>query len=562
MSTSPPPSAADNPDPWSYPSETIDLSARHPDVLISPGEAAYEARSHRRRLPSFIAAALAVALVLGGVAYAGMRLWYGSGAQPEEATPSTVVAFARLDLSPGLGQGRNLNSLVKKFPQESGKDTVDELKKGIFEALDVDEAAYRKHVEPWFAERVGVAWWIDGQQRPYGLIMLAAKDESAARAGLTELRRQTSDGGFGFVVRRGYALVARGDKESQAAADAADKEAERESLAASAQFRRGVDWLPGQQAALGWADLARLGQATNAMTESSLRDMPRAPGEEPMPSSVAADPMGAFFGVPGLGVFPGIAGPGQSGDLKGQVIVGAQATGNGVEVRYRGFGADVEGLGTDARSTVDSLPANSAIAGAFRLGDVGKQFAGMGPGPEEMLPPEGVLKDMPPGEADRMREEMRVNQKQFETMHKAFAALSGAKISFAATGVGQDDIPALDAAAETTSADQAAKLVEAVQLLFPDEVTVSASGDKVELKTKRNAPERGGALAGEALYQEALDGTPQEATAVLYVDIQRLFADQPMSDKERRQAEPVKAIGLAASMEDGDPVGLLRIVIR
>jgi hypothetical protein len=35
-----------------------------------------------------------------------------------------------------------------------------------------------------------------------------------------------------------------------------------------------------------------------------------------------------------------------------------------------------------------------------------------------------------------------------------------------------------------------------------------------------------------------------------------------MSDEERRQAKPLKAIGLAASMEDGDPVGLLRIVIR
>jgi hypothetical protein len=134
--------------------------------------------------------------VLGGVAYAGMRLWYGSGAQPEEATPSTVVAFARLDLSPGLGQGRTINNLAKKFPQESGKDTIDELKKGIFEALDIDEAAHVEHVEPWFAERVGVAWWIDGQKRPYSLITVATTDESAARAarGSTDVRRGAAPG--------------------------------------------------------------------------------------------------------------------------------------------------------------------------------------------------------------------------------------------------------------------------------------------------------------------------------------------------------------------------------
>jgi hypothetical protein len=557
-----PPSAADNPDPWSYPSEPIDLSARPADVLMSPAEAALEGRPRRRRLPIFIAAALAVALVLGGVAYAGMRLWYGSGAQPEEATPSTVVAFARLDLSPGLAQGRRVNNLVEKFPQESGKDAVDELKKGIVGALDIDEASYREHVKPWFAERVGVALWLDGQTRPYGLVMLAAKDESAARTGLTELQRKSGADEFGFVVCKGYALVANGNKESQAAADAAGRDAERESLAASAQFRQGVDWLPGQQTALGWADLTRLGQAMNAMMEAPLRDTPPAPGEEPMPGSGAPDPMGAFFGLPGLGVLPGIAGPGRSGEFKGQVILGAQATDNGVEVRYRGFGAEVEGLGADARSTVDSLPGNSAIAGAFRLGDVGKQFAGMGPDPDEMLPTEEMLKDMPRGEADRMRKEVRENRKHFEATNKAFTAVSGAKISIAATGLGQNDMPALVAAAETTSPGQAATLVEALKLLFRDQVTVSASGNKVELKTKRYAAEGGGTLATEALYREALDGTPQEATAVFYVDMQRLLADQPMSDKERRQAEPVKAIGLAASTEDGDPVGLLRVVIR
>jgi hypothetical protein len=116
-------------------------------------------------------------------------------------------------------------------------------------------------------------------------------------------------------------------------------------------------------------------------------------------------------------------------------------------------------------------------------------------------------------------------------------------------------------AAETASAGQAATLVEALRQLFRDQVIVSASGSRVELTTKAYAAE-GGTLAGEALYREALDGGPPEATAVVYVDVQRLLADQRMADQDRRQAQPVKAIGLATGTEDGDQVGLLRVVIR
>ncbi|HEU4350086.1 MAG TPA: hypothetical protein VFR35_20090 [Actinoplanes sp.] len=565
MPASQPPGAAGNPDPWSYPSEPIDLSARSPDVLISPAEAALDSRPRRPRLPVIVAAATVVALILGGVAYAGMRLWYGSGAQPEEATPSTVVAFARLDLAPGVDQGRKISNLAERFPRESGKDAVDELKQAMFKALGVDEASYREHVEPWFAERVGIAWWLDGEKRPYGLIMLAANDESAARAGLTDLRRENGAEKFGFVVRDGYALVAKGDKESQAAADAAGVDSERESLAASAQFRQGVDWLPAQQAVLAWADLARFGQAMNATIEAEMRDIPAVPGEEPMPEMdpVTVDPMGTLFGIPGFGGLAGMTGPGRPGDLKGHVIAGAQATDNGVEVRFRGFGTGTAAPGApaDIRSTVDSLPASSAIAGAFRVGDVAEQIAGQVPGPAEMLPPEEMLKDMPPGEADRMRKEMRESAKQSEAITRAYAALSGAKISVAATELGGDDIPALIAAAETASSGQAETLVEALRVLFRDQVTISASGDKVELKTERYTA-AGGTLAGEALYREALDGAPQEATAVLYLDMQRLLADQQITERERRQAEPVKAIGLTVGTEGGDPAGLLRILIR
>jgi hypothetical protein len=523
VSTPQPPSVPGNSDPWSHPQET-GLAAPTPDLLTSPAEATLDGAPRRRTPLILVAVATVVALVLGGAAYAGIRLWYGSGAQPENAIPSTVVAFVRLDLSPGYGQRLKVDNLLKRFPKESGKDPVDELKQGILEALDVDEASYRRHVEPWFAERVGVALWLDSKKRPYGLIALAVDDESAARTGLAELQREDGADTFGFGVRNGYALVARGEQGAQAVADAAGKDAERESLAASAQFRRDVDWLPARQTALVWGDLGKARTAMTAVTEAALAGLPEV----------------------------------LLGDLEGRVIVGAQATDNGVEIRFRGFGTGALGqpATADARSTLDSLPANSVVAGSIRIGDLGGAFGDLVRGVGG-VPPEESLRDLPPGEAGQARKEMQETRKRFEALDKAFLAVAGAKISVAVTKVNDT---ALAASAETTSADKAATLAEALRLLG-DEVTVTTSGNKVELKTTGYSAD-GATLAGQALYREALDGAPANASTALYLDFQRLLADSEVTDRERGQAKAVKAIGLATGTEDGDVVGLLRVVIK
>lgn len=549
MSTSPP-SEPHRLDPWSYPSEAIELPTTPPELLVSPAESAAE-HPRRRRLPVLVAVATVVALLLGGVAYAGARLWYGSGTQPEEATPSTVVAFARLDLSPGYGQRLKVDNLLKKFPREGGKDSVDELKQGIFDSLDIDEAVYRAHVEPWFADRIGVALWLDADKHPYGLVTLAASDEAAARAGLTEVQRKPGTDKLGFVVRDGYALVAKGDKESQAAAEAAGKDAERESLGASAPFRRGADWLPARQIALAWVDLTGLGAAVDAVAAGGLE-----PGSEGLDED--AMPFGRM-GSLGGSLIPGMDGLKQWSDLKGQMILGGQATDDGVEVRFRSFdtAGPAQTTPADARSTVDALPGNSAVAASFRVGELGDPLAGRGPDPEML--PEEALEGMPAGEADEIRERMRESRAQVEAMTKGFSALSGAKLTVAVSNVAED-VPALVASAETTSAEKAATLARSLKL-FGEDVTVTESGNKIELKTAGYVAE-GGLLGDQALYREALDGAPEEADAVVYIDVQRLLADSDLNDKERAQAKPVKAVGLATGTEDGDVVGLLRVIVR
>jgi hypothetical protein len=522
-------------------------------MLASPAPAMLQSGQRRRRPLILVAAATVVAVVLGGGAFAGLRMWNGSGKQPEEATPSTVVAFVRLDLSPGYGQRLKVNNLIKKFPGADGKDAAEELKKGIFDALDVDEATYRKHVEPWFADRVGFGLWLDGTKRPYGLIVLAVDDESAARTGLAELQRKAGEDRLGFRVRNGYALVAKGAQGAREAARVADEDLARESLADSPEFRGDVDSLPARQTALAWADLDKAGEAITAAMHSPLDAIPGGKPEAEPDRGVFLDP-GVRVGTLPFGGLP-FAG------LKGRVVVGAQATDDGVDLRFRVVGADAAALtGGGARSAVDALPGDSVIAGATKVGELDETWRALAPGLEPNLAmPEELLKELPPDEAEQARQEMQNSRKQFEAVGKAVQALSGARIDLAVTGV-DGDVPALAAAAETASSGDAAALAQALRL-FGDDATVTTSGSKVELKTEGYAA-GGGTLSGQALYRQALDGAPDNAVTVLYVDMQRLVADTGMTEKERRQVQPVKAIGLATGAEDGDVVGLIRVVIK
>jgi hypothetical protein len=530
------------------------------DVLDSQPEPVAGSGPRNRRWLIFAAVAAVIAVVLGSAAYAGVRLWFGSGTQPEDATPATVAAFARVDLTPGYGQGLKLDKLLKRFPREGGKDPLDQVKATLFQALDVDEADYRNHIEPWFANRFGVALWLDSGRRPYQLVMLAADGDAAARAGLGDIQGKKGSAAFGFAVRGGYALVASGRNGAQAAADAASEEAARESLASVAAFRQAVDWLPGQQVALGWLDLARLPESFPGLPPGELPGLP--PGELPglPPGELPGLPPGELPGLtPGElpGLFPGGV-PGLT-DLRGQIIVGSRAIDSGLEIRFRGYGVAAATPTSDLRSTVDGLAGNSVVAGAFRVGDLAAELAGgfgepVDPG-LDVVPPG----DWPPEDADEILKALRESQQRAMAMTKALLALSEATVAVAATSV-DGDVPALAASAETASPEKAATLAEALKLFGP-EVTVTSSGSRVELQT-RGYVAAGGTLAGQALYREALDGMPDRATALLYVDVQRALAGAKLSDPERRRIEPVKAVGFVASTDGTDPVGVIRVVIK
>ncbi len=148
-----------------------------------------------------------VALLLGGTAVAGAWVWFGWGTtQPEDVLPGSSMAFARIDMSPGLGQKMKLDNLAKKFPKatKSTQDFVDQLKEDMFEALDLEPLTYEADVKPWFADRVGVAAWAkDGSSdTPCVLFALASKDDGKARAAFTKAQDRLGAGRVRLRLQR------------------------------------------------------------------------------------------------------------------------------------------------------------------------------------------------------------------------------------------------------------------------------------------------------------------------------------------------------------------------
>jgi hypothetical protein len=535
---SPPPPTAD---PWSGPPTIIEFGA--PSHAPAPGDAALDpAAGPRRRAPIVISIAAVVALLLGGAAFAGLRMWNGSGPQPEEAVPASIAAFARVDLRPGLGQGLKLNDLLDKFPKgKNGEDAAQALKRGLFETVEIEEADYRKHIEPWFADRFGIGVWLDTNKRPHVIAAVASDDDGAATDGLAALQRDRRAERWGFVVDDGWALIVTGADAQEVARDAA-ADANTASLANASAFRDALATLPARQPVVGWVDLDRAGEAYAQAVRALMQG----------PDGEAPDEIG-------LNPFTGALGDAER--MTGRLILGAQATGNGFEIRLRGVGMSQPartGPAGDVLSRLGEQPGNSTVAAVASFPAFDEKTFGalgflIGGGPQlDQLPPEVAAELAKDPEFAQARAQM-------EAMTRALRALSGATLGLAVTDMAS---PALHATADVAEGALAKDLADALGRFGesgPD-LKVSRNGNRVELKTAGFDPE--GTLSATAVYRETMADMPDDGVAAIYVDIQRLARQGGASEQERRDIAPVKSVGLVAGYDGGDTVAMLRVVIR
>jgi len=467
------------------------------DLGALPAGAAPQRRG-RGRLIAVIAGALAVLLLGAGGAFA-VALWKGFGRQPESAVPASTAAFARLDLSPGLGQLTRLAALAGKFPDAKSVTSPDELRYQLVNELVPGMS--RQEVEGWFGDRLGVGLW-QHASAPVAVIALASDDDEKAGAALARARAAADDGELGFVVSDGYALVVRADRDAQAAADAAARAAEEESLADQAAFADALDKLPDGQLALGWVDAERV--------RPMLEKAAEAGGARAREAFSQALPQ-----------------------LRGQVVVGAQATDAGFEVRARAIGqAGLTGA-TDVRPQLEGLPAATGVGLALSGGDHLRQAVEQA---FPLLPPEVA--------SPQLKDAL----KKITTVSLALDRLGGA-----VPGVALLIRTADDAAAEVLT--EAAK-----PLAGSGSVQVTRKANGVQVATAGYVG-GGGRLGDSARYREAMTGMPDTLYLAGYADVEKLLADAEAPADMRRSLGPVKAVSLGVGPDGDGHTVLLRVLI-
>jgi hypothetical protein len=307
---------------------TIDLDAER----VGDAAGAPEVPRRRPRVVALVAAGVTLALMVGvGIGY---RVLSGDGRKPEQFTPASVAAFVSIDLDPGIGQQVSLWRLAGKLPKGSGAGEVSSAQgaaERLLTQLNLSGVDVKRDLMSWLGLRAAVSAWTDSGGRTYGLFAALSKDDSAADEAL---RRLADSHDLGFVVKDGTVLIAVGEDAQRAAQEAAD-EAARAPLADLAGFRQAREWLADDQVLLVWADLTRAG----SMMMGAIGP------DSPMPEEMKE----AFVGT---------------------AVLGVRAADDGIEARYRTFGAGRKAAGgADALARLGALPGNSAAGAAVTLAD-------------------------------------------------------------------------------------------------------------------------------------------------------------------------------------------------
>ena len=476
----------------------------------------------RGKRATFVAAGLAVLLV-ASAAVAAAWVWNGWGASlPENALPASSIAFARIDLAPGLGQQVTLKSLAERFPADEGGGAVEELTNKIVSGLGLEPLHYAADIKPWFGNRLGVAMWLRASSASSACLLtaLASTDDAKATTALAQVREKRSEAAFGFAFHDGYAVTAacRDRTGSQAAAEAAVADSETQSLARSAAYASALDSLPNGQLVVAWADLNHVAKLITDEIASA-----------------------------GSGVNSGGQGAASVTDMiKGEMIVGLQPTDSGLDLRYRLRGGVAPGRATDALNKLGELPGSTILG-------VSADLRGSGGALQSSLitgfGATGVIADgTPTGEASAL-----------PNTFDAYKAFTRSAFTAAFTGFG--DQPALriaiTAATEADSADINALLgreIDAAGFEF------TRSAMTVTVTTKAFSA-GGGLLSDSTRYRQVMQDAPANTVLAFYVDVERAAGSMELDAKQLARVKAVKAVGGSLGYAGTDAVGLIRLVI-
>ena len=521
-------------------------------------------RRRRRMLPVLVAAGTTLAVLLGVGAYVAYQRLVVGGRPTEEFTPATVAAYAAVDLMVGGDQRAKLADVLGKLDTgaPSGGNAANSLKR-MLERLHLDNVDIDRDVMSWLGPRLAVSLWFDGA-RAYGLISASATNDGRARAGLDRIKAAKRD--LGFVIERGAVLIAIGE-DAQRAAETAASQARTSPLDGLASFQEARRWLGGGYLITLWTDMGRY---TEALTSQMTRE----------------------------GVTQAISIPSE----RGTSIAGIRATEDGFEARYRSFGSSQKASPLDdAVARLAALPANTELGVALTVPANPRSTLGlaMGPyggpfglltggllfglmGPLTMAPPSEdpfeklteaerkevdklLAKDpstLTDAESKRLKDLIGFSPKDITTdttlepgivpgmeVQDPFRALAGATMTVALSGFGGR--MQVRMVAEAPSADAAQAIVGMLGTSSNGPPDVKLTGNVVTMTTPTYVAGPG-RLDDDPAFRRLTAAVGGRTEMALYANLGGLLRDQRFR---------VLKVGLVQSVDNGDHIGVVRVVV-
>lgn len=534
-----------------------------------------EGRSRKRPLLVGGAAVAGVALV--GAAAWGAWWWLADGGQAAEALPASAVGYVGLTLDPSGSQKvealstlRSLPSIAEELDLDGPVEDIDlkqTLGTAFLDTAPCDDLTYEEHLEPWLGDRLGVAA-VPVDEQPKVVLAVETTDEDAAVEGMDALLACGDDSGgdvggdetegAAYEVRDGWVVLATDDSTLEAVLADLDEG----TLADDEDFQRwtaeagepGVltmyaapaaadylqDALDGFFGDLGGPGLA--GSSTDPIALTTGAASVDATSEQPSPEEQLQEAIEAFEGAAATVRFV-------DGSMELEMA-------GGVGDSELFAAADAEDTG-DAGRLVTALPAGTVLAGATGLSPQGLEQLGgeLGADADEMV--EGLLGplDLDPvallGDAVGLAVGPELDVEGLlagTTTELPVALLTTGDLAAAqdvAEGLGLGLAAFLGV--EPVVAGEDGRVVLGLDQAWADEV---AAGD--------------GSLGEDERFQRAVpdaDGVDGllflDADALL--DVVRGSVPEGEDDELLDNLEPLQALGLSSSTEDGTSRLVLRV---
>ena len=481
----------------------------------------------RGRTVALVGGLLGIVVLGSGGAFAYSAL-SGGGAQPESVLPSTVLAFAKVDLDPSAGQKIDAVRFLRTFPKVKGQVAEDsDLRKVAFDALQKDGTLkgvdYAKDVEPWLGQRLGVALvpGASAKDEPTVVVALAVTDADAAKKSLPAV-----SGGLGGAcqVLEDYAVCTQG--KDGAALDKVMAATGKGSLGDSPTFRQDMADLGEDGVAAAWLDSDR-----------------------------AAPAMALLGGA--AGVLPSGASPTTG---SGRTAMALRFDGPNLELAGHVSGAKTQFAGTQrVGSAISGLPFDTLAA--VSVANAGDQLKASWPEMEKSLRAAVGTEQFDDG-VSQLEDLLGISVPQ------DLAAALGSQFTVAFGGMGADGAPKV---AVVGNGDQSVlqKIASAGSVLTsPDELAFRpGQGRSVLALTDEYATEvsTGKGLGAMPGFKDALRDV-DNARVAGYVDISGLvtaFEDESASSKEdAADVANLAALGFTVSGEGNSADFSLRLTTK